>query len=380
MFLTYNGINLALVTTDRVNRDTVLSDDGTTVLYVETTLSVSAVYHPPVGGIPNLGGTSVGGFLRNVGRSPNTSPTPRLTVRGSDPGFPGAPGTNTPVTSITTGVIGTQTTKIESFFEKPEKLDGANLLQTLWPSPTVTTPIEGTLQSTFTNVPSVAPAAPATSGADPRYPTSCSLPDPGSTGWHGPIDTDRELELRLRVPRKKMIVWAFDKSGAAKIWIESPRRAAPSDAKNGPVVLNCSVKQSPNGNSFFVSLDIRTWTVPVEDGSDRPLLSHRWHMRHTEDENHYLTREVTGVAVFDVGNMMEASQNPDWFRRQLFHPIPLGFRRRLGPIDLSPDGTTLTYSYADTDETIVFDAWDTGATSIDIKEKVHYVNPWRGLS
>lgn len=131
---------------------------------------------------------------------------------------------------------------------------------------------------------------------------------------------------------------------------------------------------------MFVGLDIRTWLSPCEDGSDRPILSHRWQMVHTEDENHYLSRLIRGTVVFDVGNLLEAHQNPDWFRRQMFHPIPLGFKRTLGPISLSPDGSTLSYEYADTDQTVVFDAADTGATQIHIVEQVHYYNPYRAIS
>lgn len=367
MFLTYNGINLSLVSIDRVNRDTILSEDGTTVEMVETTLSVSGIYHTPIGGVPNLGGTSVSGFRRNRARRTTASPASRKTVRGADPATNAAGVTTRPRTSGTAGSANKGGTLEPIFSPNPE------------PS--------GTLQPVFvpqtpSNQVTTYPPLPNTSGPSPKTPTSCSrhLPDPGNGGWAGPINTDRELELYLRAPRRKLLVWAFDQSGAPIVWIESPRRNAPSDARTGPVVLNCSVRQGPNGNSFFVGFDIRTWLTPCEDGSDRPLLSHRWQMTHTEDENHYLTRVVRGTAVFDLGNLLEAGQNPDWFRKQLFHPIPFGFRRRLGPVTLSSDGAVLNYEYSDTDQTITFDPWDTGATQLEIHEKVHYYNPWRGIS
>jgi len=324
MFITYNGINLSLTSLDNVDRETVFSDDGSTVLYTEITLSVSATYAPPIGGIPQVGGTSVGGTLRNTPQSPAIQPPPRnpQDVRGKNPG------------GMATG--------------------------------------GSSLQPQFPNL--------KTSGSNPSSPTSCSLPDPGSGGWKGPITTDRELELLLRTPRQKLIVWAFNENNQPVTWIESPRQQDTTDAKTGPVVLNCSVKGGPNGNSFFVALDIRTWLTPCEDASDRPLLSHRWSMTHTEDENHYLTRIVTGEAVFNLGVMHATEQSPDWFRKQLFHPIPLGFQRSLGPITISQDGTTLAYQYFDTDTTCVFDPSDTGAVHMDISESVKYHNPWRGLS
>ena len=73
-------------------------------------------------------------------------------------------------------------------------------------------------------------------------------------------------------------------------------------------------------------------------------------------------------------SLLEAYElNPDWFRSQLFHPIPLGFRRHVPVVTLSPDGNTLKYTVTDTDTSVVFDAGDTGATQMDIVERVKYV-------
>lgn len=380
MYLTYNGVNLALTAIDRVNRDTILSDDGTTVICVETTLSVSGVYYPPIGGVPNLGGTSISGFRRNRARTTLQRSRARQSVRGNDPASFSGVSSVASAESPTQFAQGSQTATsknnpfegtsgiLQPSFGSGGSQNGGTLQPIFNDGPT------GIIQATFL------PPPPVTSGANPNNPFSCALPSAGSDGWAGPIDTDRELELRLRAPRKKLLVWAFDKSGQPLVWIESPRRNAPSDVKAGPVVLNCSVKAAPNGNSFFVSFDVRTWLSPAEDGSDRPILSHRWQMTHTEDEDHYLTREIRGVAVFDLGNIREAHILPDDFRKQLFHPIPQGFRRTLGPITLSPDGGTLEYSYADTDQRVVFDAWNTGATQMKIQEYVQYNNPWRGFS
>lgn len=349
MFVTYNGINLALTNIDNVQRDTIFSDDGTTVLYTEVTVSLSAVYHLPIGGIPNLGGTSVGNQnLRIVPGSPAVEPfnaQPRNTPDGVDPatgGFP-SPDMSPPFASF------------------PGMPGGTGTLNPSFPSPGPTV------------------ATPVSSGANPLYPQGCSLPDPGVGGWRGPIVTDRELELYLRTPRQKLIIWGFDTNGSPITWIESPRAGMPVDAKVGPVTLGCHVRNGPNSNSFFVSMDIRTWLTPCEDSSDRVILSHRWRMTHNEDEAHYLTRQVEGTVVFNPGPLLATGFDPDWFRAQFFHPIPLGFQRSLGPITLSPDGTTLKYAYSDTDTTIVFDNGGTGAIHIDISEQISYTNPWRGI-
>lgn len=350
MFITYNGVNLALTTIDNVQRDAIMSDDGATLLYNEVTVSVSAVYAPP-------NGTSVAGFLRNLSRSP-AQPAPirnPADVAGSNP-FTGItlrpPVKNIPApTKSRAPAFGRPVGVLAPRFE-------ANIIEPIF---------------TF-NPPLL------TSGPDPDRPTSCTLPNPGAGGWQGPIQTDRELELVLRQPRKKLLIWGFRQNGTPLVWIESPKNQNPSDAKNGPIVLGCHIKPGPNSNSFFVALDIRTWLTPTTDSADRALLSHRWKMTHTENEAHYLSRTVTGEAVFNLGVLAATNQSPDWFREQLFHPIPLGFQRSLGPIEISPDGTTLYYSYTDTDTTIVFDPADTDASSMEIVEKVQYHNPWRGLS
>lgn len=307
MFITYNDVNLSLTSIDRVQRDTILSDDGTTVLYVENTISVSCVYAPGIGVIPQIGGTSIGGYNQ--------------TNRGLRPG---------------------QNASGQTFVGQNQKAY----------------PI-------------------VTSGSNPLTPTACTTQSPGSSGWSGPLTTDRELELRLRVPRKKLIVWAFDIDGNPKSWIESPINDNICDAKCGPLILGCHVKESPNANSFFVALDIRTWIPPTSVDANRPVLSHRWQMTHEEDEAHYLTRTITGEVVFNVGMLHTFENAADWFRSEMFHPIPIGFERRLGPITLSPDGTTLRYQYSDTDPKIIFDPGDTGATQISIVENAAYLTPAR---
>lgn len=349
MFITYNGINLSLTNIDNVQRDTILSDDGTTVLYTEVTIQASAIYHLPVGGLPNLGGTSVAGNnLRNapglVNVEPNNPPQ-RNGILGQDPSRGGftVPSPSAPINPFP-GMPG----------------GGGNILQPTLTTPTVTPPV--------------------TSGVSPNLPNYCGLPNPGPQGWRDPITTDRELELYLRVPRQKLLVWAFDANANPLIWIESPRAGMTSDAKTGPMVLGCHVRNGPNSSSFFVSLDIRTWLTPCEDGSDRPILSHRWLMVHNEDDNHFLTRTINGTVVFNPALLVANGMEADWFRKQFFHPIPLGFKRSIGPILLSEDGTTLKYQYSDTDQTIVFDPWNTDATQMEIIENINYNNPWRGIS
>lgn len=335
MFLTYNGVSLNLTSIDRLDRTTVFSDDGTTVLYVEHTLSASCVYSPN----SLYGGTSVKntGTYHNPARVSAVPASPRDSgnVAGSDPGVPFVP-------------------KGKQQSRRRRRSGG----------------IIESQQIPFTGL--------TGNGPNPFAPLTCT-PGAEAGAWLSPINTDRELELRLRVPRKKLYVWAFDTDGVPKIWIESPRNQNTVDAKVGPVVLGCNIHAGPNSNSFFVAIDIRTWLTPTNDDSDRAVLSHRWQMAHVEDENHYLSRVIKGQVVFNPGALEATKQDADWFRSQFFHPIPLGFQRHLGPVVLSPDGTTLNYEYTDTDVTCVFSPCDSGAARMEIVEHVTFNQPWRAL-
>lgn len=193
----------------------------------------------------------------------------------------------------------------------------------------------------------------------------------------GPIVTDVALRTILFRNRKKLIIGGDNPTiGTQNIWLESPVDPATCDADNGPKVHACNVVSATGApGNFGVQLEIETCLPPTPDGSDRAILGHRWQMSHTHDEDYYLTRTVTGEATFHPGLMDHYAKNPDWFRAQLFHPIPIGFRRTLGPITLSPDGCVLQYQYSDTDPTIMFCPGTSGATNIDVKEEYTVTSP-----
>lgn len=191
-----------------------------------------------------------------------------------------------------------------------------------------------------------------------------------------PITTDYALRNILFQNRKPLVIWGYDAGEVEKVWLQSPTPGALSDADNGPKIHACNVVSATGAPSnMAVQLEIETCIPPCPDGSDRPLLAHRWQMTHLHDARAYLTRQVDGEAVFHPGLMHQFKQNPDWFRGQLFHPVPLGFQRSLGPIVQSSDGCVLSYQYTDVDTTVVFDAGDTLATSIDIQEQLTHINP-----
>lgn len=201
-------------------------------------------------------------------------------------------------------------------------------------------------------------------------------PVPQSLHHSGP-ESDAEIRNRLAMPRRKLILWAWSKKTGKEIrWLESPREGFDVDASNGPIPISWDVVAADGEpNSLGVFFQIRTDLPPCPVGSDRFVLSHRWEMTHGQDENYYLTRKIDGEIVFHAGVKELLGKNPDWIRNQFLHPVPLGFRRAPTTMVMSSDGLTIHYSILDTDQSIVFSPGDSGATKLDIAERVEMTFP-----
>lgn len=191
---------------------------------------------------------------------------------------------------------------------------------------------------------------------------------------HSGPETDAELRGRLWLPRQRLILWAYARDTGAKIkWLESPRPGFVTDVANGPKPLSVDVVSAAGEpESVVVHFQVQTEMSACPVGSDRLVLAHRWTMAHGHDENNYLTRTITGEITFNsaVATLPRASLRPDFVRAQFIHPIPLGFERKAPLIVQSSDGLTIRYTVTDTDPTIVFDPGDSGATKIQILERM----------
>ncbi len=221
-------------------------------------------------------------------------------------------------------------------------------------------------------------------GANPSYPAPSLETDvlgPGAippTSLRSGPETDAELRAHLWRPRQKVILWAFDRqTGAAIRWLESPRPGFSTDLGNGPKTRAVDViSASGEPNSLAVYIEIETEMSPCPAGSDRLVLSHRWEMAHTHDENHYLTRIIRGQIRFNGAVVRATNTRPDDVRAQFIHPIPLGFERRVPECVQSSDGLTIRYTITDTDPTITFDPGSSGAVKMSIVEKVMSATGW----
>lgn len=311
MFLDYGAVRLSVIDLTRFERDTVWTDDGCDLLYVRHTIGVTATYAP--GGYPRLPSATVLSDDTNKTITPPNGAARRSqdnTLSVIKTNFRGAdPGK-------TTGIIA------EPVLEPDIPGSGTGLL-------------------------------------------------PGAL-WHSGPETDAELRLRLLTPRQKLILWAYERqTGNPMLWVESPRPGYPTDVNNGPRPLSCDVVSAAGEpNSVVVHFQVQADLSPCPIGSDRVVLSHRWEMSHSHDENYYLTRTIKGQIVFNGGLMDALGERPDFLRAQFIHPIPVGFKRMIPEITQSSDGNTIRYTVTDTDPTITFDPGNSGATQMHIVERL----------
>ncbi len=190
--------------------------------------------------------------------------------------------------------------------------------------------------------------------------------------------TDRIIIPLLLVPRKKLKITGYRPSdGGAFTWLESPRPGLSVDCLSGPHPLGC-VLAEPTGDapaSGVLNFQIETHLPLAESQSARAIISHRWSTTLSHDEDYYPTRTIHGEVVFDVGLMAFMMRKPDDFLSQLYHPIPVGYRRGLPEVGMADDGSRLSYTITDTKVAGVFDPANTGATNMWINEQWHYTSP-----
>lgn len=197
--------------------------------------------------------------------------------------------------------------------------------------------------------------------------------------------TDRLIVPRLLTPRRhlKLTAYRANRAGGVQefVYLQSPRPGMATDSLNGPHPLGCTITEATGSapTSAVLNFQIETHLPLADNDASRPIISHRWTTTIGHDEDHYATREITGEAVFDTALMARYTETPDAFLSQLYHPIPLGFRRGLPHVELSSDGSRLTYTITDTAVPCVFDAADSGATQLFIAENWKFLSP-KGLN
>lgn len=188
-----------------------------------------------------------------------------------------------------------------------------------------------------------------------------------AAGAASPISTLKLIEKRLTDPRGKLFVFsdtaAFPDS---ELLLQSPGWTEHCDCKNGPKPTHFGITQSfGDARTLFVQFGIETYVhnnrrenLPsyLFLGKDDPLLSNRFRMVHSVDDSSWLTIEVDGTAVFDVGRLHKTTLSPDAYRPNLLLPVPFGFVRSNIEVDGEPDMSAVHYRFVDTQQQVNFPA------------------------
>src|ERR1043165_8351800 len=193
-----------------------------------------------------------------------------------------------------------------------------------------------------------------------------NLPDAGEVPGSMPGVTDNAIRAILMQPRKRLIVVA----GGATI-LDVPRRKPGqgplserylTDAKNGPFCDCLAIKQIIGSTHFVAHVRFTAHDIEYPGTDQNIVLSNRWTCAEDLDELNYPVREFYGEAILRTDIMHERdlvargnSQpgqgapnfNADSLRSFFFFAIPKNYQRENVKVELSSDGSKLTWSFRD---------------------------------
>lgn len=181
---------------------------------------------------------------------------------------------------------------------------------------------------------------------------------------NSPPRTDQWLRHHLLQPRRPLKV-AFESAIAdtgggvpepsEQVWYSIQY----GDAANGPVPVACNITESL-GNA-------RAWVVRYviefranECGNGRAanevaaVLSNRFTMTLSYDEQYLATRTISGTAIFRADALRSLGRKPDDFRLELVPPVPANCKRQIVALVASPDGYSYQYEVADVEQATTY--------------------------
>ncbi|MDY3557607.1 hypothetical protein R5W23_000134 [Gemmata sp. JC673] len=170
--------------------------------------------------------------------------------------------------------------------------------------------------------------------------------------------TVRAIRERLLTPRKPLFVFAGSAADSELLLMSPARFSYHTDARNGPQPISCEILSSQgDADTFIIQFDIETCvreseenlvsTDPNAGSVASPLLSNRFSMIHSIDDQHLTKIIVEGEAVFRSDLLYSTAASPDDLRQRLLLPCPFGFVRDGIVVEGFRDGTGVRYRFED---------------------------------
>jgi hypothetical protein len=178
------------------------------------------------------------------------------------------------------------------------------------------------------------------------------VPGPGPTAI-----THQLLYSRLVEPRA--ILWVFNNDGGPDdLILQSHAFDQYCDARNGPIPAALNITRAfGDGATFFLNFQVQTFVDLHQYADGNPetgLVSNRFGVTHTIDEDGVLEIHVRGEAHFKANFLYDAALSADFFRRSLFLPVPFGHVRGNIVVEGMENACGVRYSYTDREMPVHF--------------------------
>jgi hypothetical protein len=229
-----------------------------------------------------------------------------------------------------------------------------------------------------------------------------NLPVPGPGGLFGaqvpPGLALILLRQRLQVPRKKLKVWYAMPGGVTNNILESPLPVPEAlknavtydspqdnptrvtqtdfevDATDGPHCKVIWTKDEASEGSLIVGLEFET-CVPLCHQGYSPLISNRFTMAFNANEDYFLTRTISGEAVFRADVMNIIRYDPFALRKS-FLIMPPGGYKRSASVQFDSSNTSCQYEIQDTELPMSWPGCAPfGVTRVEAIQSREYITP-----
>ena len=173
----------------------------------------------------------------------------------------------------------------------------------------------------------------------------------------GPFQSTQSIRQYLMTPRGTLV---FSEVSLGYRFLQSPAPGFDIDSNGGPKPISFSVIKIDGFRTFHVRYSIETWIneCPVlpSPAGPIPIVSNRFTVSHSIDQQYLLNKTTTGTAIFRTDILRGSVANPgvqypDYWRESLIPPLSQGLQRVQCDISVNTKGNVLTWTVRDVEKT-----------------------------